>query len=193
MLSATGGVNTHKGAIFSLGLACAAVGRLDREQWDDSEMILAQVAAMAAGSVSRELSGLTKETASTAGQRFYLEYGVTGVRGQAEAGFPSVLEYGLPTLEKGLEQGRNVDEAGAAAMLTLLAHGTDTNMVSRGGIDVQREKSAQLLKLLETYPYPNADMLTVLDQDYIRQNLSPGGSADLLALCYLLHFLKEVV
>ena len=57
MLSATGGVNTHKGAIFSLGLACAAVGRLDREQWDDSEMILAQVAAMAAGSVSRELSG----------------------------------------------------------------------------------------------------------------------------------------
>ena len=66
-------------------------------------------------------------------------------------------------------------------------------MVSRGGIDVQREKSAQLLKLLETYPYPNADMLTVLDQDYIRQNLSPGGSADLLALCYLLHFLKEVV
>lgn len=193
MLSATGGVNTHKGAIFSLGLACAAVGRLDREQWDDSEMILAQVAAMAAGSVSRELSGLTKETASTAGQRFYLEYGVTGVRGQAEAGFPSVLEYGLPTLEKGLEQGRNVDEAGAAAMLTLLAHGTDTNMVSRGGIDVQREKSAQLLKLLETYPYPNADMLTALDQDYIRQNLSPGGSADLLALCYLLHFLKEVV
>ena len=193
MLSATGGVNTHKGAIFSLGLACAAVGRLDREQWDDSEMILAQVAAMAAGSVSRELSGLTKETASTAGQRFYLEYGVTGVRGQAEAGFPSVLEYGLPTLEKGLEQGRNVDEAGAAAMLTLLAHGTDTNMVSRGGIDVQREKSAQLLKLLETYPYPNADMLTVLDQDYIRQNLSPGGSADLLALCYLLHSLKEVV
>ena len=193
MLSATGGVNTHKGAIFSLGLACAAVGRLDREQWDDSEMILAQVAAMAAGSVSRELSGLTKETASTAGQRFYLEYGVTGVRGQAEAGFPSVLEYGLPTLEKGLEQGRNVDEAGAAAMLTLLAHGTDTNMVSRGGFDVQREKSAQLLKLLETYPYPNADMLTVLDQDYIRQNLSPGGSADLLALCYLLHFLKEVV
>ena len=193
MLSATGGVNTHKGAIFSLGLACAAVGRLDREQWDDSEMILAQVAAMAAGSVSRELSGLTKETASTAGQRFYLEYGVTGVRGQAEAGFPSVLEYGLPTLEKGLEQGRNVDEAGAAAMLTLLAHGTDTNMVSRGGIDVQREKSAQLLKLLETYPYPNADMLTVLDQDYIRQNLSPGGSADLLALCYLLHFLKEAV
>lgn len=193
MLSATGGVNTHKGAIFSLGLACAAVGRLDREQWDDSEMILAQVAAMAAGSVSRELSSLTKETASTAGQRFYLEYGVTGVRGQAEAGFPSVLEYGLPTLEKGLEQGRNVDEAGAAAMLTLLAHGTDTNMVSRGGIDVQREKSAQLLKLLETYPYPNADMLTALDQDYIRQNLSPGGSADLLALCYLLHFLKEAV
>lgn len=193
MLSVTSGVNTHKGAIFSLGLTCAALGRLDREQWNNPAMILAQVAAMTAGSVTQELSGLTKETASTAGQRFYLEYGVTGVRGQAEAGFLTVLEYGLPTLEKGLEQGRSVDGAGAAAMLTLLAHGTDTNMISRGGIDVQREKSAQLLELLETDPYPGADILAALDQDYIRRNLSPGGSADLLALCYLLHFLKEAV
>ena len=56
---------------------------------------------MTKGTVSKELEGLTKETARTAGQRFYLEYGITGIRGQAEAGFPTVLEYGLPTLEKG--------------------------------------------------------------------------------------------
>lgn len=193
MLAATKGVNTHKGAIFSLGLACAALGRLDREDWDKPERILTQVSAMTAGLSEMELSGLTGKTAVTAGQRVYLEYGVTGVRGQAEMGFPTVLEHGLPVLENGLAEGRTTDEAGAAALLALLAHTTDTNMISRGGIEVQREKAAQLQELLTDMPYPDRDILDALDQDYIRRNLSPGGSADLLALCWLLHFLKEAV
>ena len=191
MLAATKGVNTHKGAIFSLGLACAALGRLDRESWDRPELILAQISAMTAGTVERELAGLAPDNAATAGQRFYLQYGVTGVRGQAEAGFPAVLEYGLPILEQGLAQGKSIDDAGAATMLALLAHTTDTNMISRGGIDIQREKSAQLRELLKERPYPEGDILNALDKDYIRLNLSPGGSADLLALCWLLRFLKE--
>lgn len=191
MLLATGGVNTHKGAIFTLGLACGALGRLERESWGDPGLILSQIAAMTAGSVEKELAGLTEETARTAGQRFYLRYGVTGVRGQAEAGFPTALEFGLPTLEKGLAQGKTLDEAGCAAMLNLLAHTDDTNMISRGGIDLQREKAAQLTELLAGTPYPGKAALDALDRDYMEKNLSPGGSADLLALCYLLHFLKE--
>jgi len=190
MLSATGGVNTHKGAIFSLGLVCAALGRLDRSQWGDPERILAQVADMASGLVSRELDGLTEDDASTAGQMFYLRYGVTGVRGQAEAGFPDVLRYGLPALENGLKLGKSVDEAGCAAMLALLAHGVDTNMIARGGIDAQREAARRISGLLEHEPYPSRRMLEQLDEQFIEKNLSPGGSADLLAVCYLLHFLR---
>ena len=193
MLRATHGVNTHKGAIFSLGLACAALGRMEREHWNKPELILRQISEMTAGTVQHELAGLTQDTAVTAGQRFYLQYGVTGVRGQAENGFPSVLEYGLPTLENGLALGKSMDESGASAMLALLAHTTDTNMISRGGIDLQREKMEQLLHLLDSDPFPDMNTVKVLDQDYIQKNLSPGGSADLLALCYLLHFLKEAV
>lgn len=191
MLAATNGVNTHKGAIFSLGLACGALGRLERERWGDPACVLSQVAAMTAGTVERELAGHDRGGAATAGERFYLQYGVTGVRGQAEKGFPTVLEHGLPALEGGLAQGRSLDEAGSAAMLTLLAHTTDTNMISRGGIDVQREESARLRQLLEREPYPGRDILEALDREYIGRDLSPGGSADLLAMCYLLHFLKE--
>ena len=121
MLIATHGVNTHKGAIFSLGLACAALGRLEREHWNKPELILSQISKMTAGTIQHELAGLTQDTAVTAGQQFYLQYGVTGVRGQAEAGFPSVLEYGLPTLENGLAQGKTLDESGVSAMLALLA------------------------------------------------------------------------
>jgi len=190
MLQATEGVNTHKGAIFSLGLACAALGRLNWESRKSPEKILEQVSAMTAGLSERELEGLTKDTVVTAGQRIYLEYGITGIRGQAEAGFPTVLEHGLATLENGLAEGRSNDEAGSAALLALLAHTTDTNMISRGGIEIQQEETKQLQLLLETVSYPNQDILRDLDQKYIRLNLSPGGTADLLALCWFLHFLR---
>lgn len=192
MLDATGGVNTHKGAIFSMGLACAALGRLDREHWGRPELVLAQIAAMTKGTVERELAGLTQEDTVTAGQRFYLSYGITGIRGQAEAGFPVVLEYGLPILENGLAQGKDIDEAGASAMLAILAHTTDTNMISRGGLETHQKKMAQLQRLLAETPYPGRTAISALDREYIWANLSPGGSADLLALSYLLHFLKEL-
>ena len=191
MLAATGGVNTHKGAIFSLGLVCGALGRLDHEVWRQPERILSEVSAMAAGMVERELSGLAGSKAQTAGQRFYLAYGVTGVRGQAEAGFPAVLDCGLPVLENGLAQGKGPDEAGAAALLALLARTADTNMIARGGIDAQRETAAELEGLLHEAPYPGREVLDRLDKSFTERNLSPGGSADLLALCWLLHFLKE--
>ena len=191
MLAATGGVNTHKGAIFSLGLVCGALGRLDHADWRRPERILSEVSAMAAGMVERELSGLAGSKAQTAGQRFYLAYGVTGVRGQAEAGFPAVLDCGLPVLENGLAQGKGPDEAGAAALLALLARTADTNMVARGGIDAQRETAAELEGLLHETPYPSGEVLDRLDKSFTERNLSPGGSADLLALCWLLHFLKE--
>ena len=105
MLAATGGVNTRKGAIFSMGLCCAALGQLPRETWGDPEAVLDQCAALARGLVRRDYQHLTPETARTAGEVLYLRHGVTGVRGQAEAGFPAVREVGLPVLEESLRQG----------------------------------------------------------------------------------------
>lgn len=192
MLRSTGGVNTHKGAIYTLGLVCGALGRLDHSAWSDPDRILAEAAAMVAGSVERELAGLKEDGAVTSGQRFYLQYSVCGVRGEAQAGFPAVQAHGLPVLEEGLARGKSIDEAGSATLLALLAHTTDTNMIARGGVESQRKEAARLGSWLERCPYPGREEISALDQEYIERNLSPGGSADLLALCYLLHFLKEV-
>ena len=188
MLAATNGVNTHKGAIFSIGIAAAALGRLDAERRRDPAAVLAECAAMTAGLVSRDYANLT--TAKTAGQRFYLEYGITGVRGQAEAGFPAVRNVGLPTLETGLKRGLGNDRAGAAALLAMLCADDDTNMLARGGRTEQLRTTNEVAALLAEHPYPDAETLERLDDDFIRKNLSPGGSADLLALCWLLHFFK---
>jgi len=191
MLAATGGVNTHKGAIFSLGLVCGALGRLDPAHWADPEQVLGQVSAMAAGIVDRELGSLEPDAAATAGERFYLAGGVRGVRGQAEDGFPAVLRFGLPILEQGVAQGKSLEEAGAAAMLWLLANSTDTNLIARGGEAAQRGCVQALRNMLPAAPYPERSVLEALDREYTEKNLSPGGSADQLALTYLLYFLRQ--
>lgn len=191
MLHATAGVNTHKGAIFSMGILCGALGRLERQQWSDPKAILSECAAMTAGLVSRDYGNLTPETAKTAGQKLFLQYGITGVRGQAEAGFPAALKVGLPKLEAALTAGKTINEAGCAALLAMLADTVDTNMLHRGGYELAKKTAEEIGALLEKEPFPTKETLEHLDNAFIRDNLSPGGTADLLALTYLLHFLKE--
>lgn len=191
MLHATAGSNTHKGAIFSMGILCGALGRLERPQWSDPNTILAECAAMTEGLVSQDYVNLTPETAKTAGQKLYLQYGITGVRGQAEGGFPVVLNVGLPKLEAALAAGKSINEAGCAALLAMLADTVDTNMIHRGGYEQAKETSENLKILLKKEPFPTRNTLEALDAEFIRRNLSPGGTADLLALTLMLHFLKE--
>ena len=191
MLHATAGVNTHKGAIFSMGILCGALGRLEREQWSNPGAVLAECAAMTKGLVSGDYANLTPQTAKTTGQRLYLQYGITGVRGQAEGGFPAVLNVGLPKLEAALAAGKSINEAGCAALLAMLANTADTNMIHRGGYDLAKKTAEEISALLEREPFPTKETLEKLDMAFIRNNLSPGGTADLLALTYMLHFLKE--
>lgn len=190
MLRATGGVNTHKGAIFTLGILCGALGRLPREDWGSPAVVLAQAAEMTRD-VEKELSALKAADAQTVGQKLFVQRGITGVRGQAAAGFPSVLQVGLPVLEDGLSWGKSCDEAGAAALLAILSRTTDTNMIARGGMETAEEMRLRLVKLLAENPYPDLETFRALGREFEAENLSPGGSADLLALCWLLHFLKE--
>ena len=190
MLDATGGVNTHKGAVFSVGITCAALGRLDREYWADPARVLTEVSAMTAGLTDRDFANVTAENASTVGQRLYVQYGITGVRGQVEAGLPAVLNIGLPVLEAGRAKGYDFDRAGSGALLAILAHSTDTNIIARSSRERQLVLTEELKALLAKTPYPDKAALAALDDRFIAENLSPGGSADLLALTYLLYFFK---
>lgn len=193
MFSATKGVNTHKGAIFSMGILCAALGRLPREHWRQSDIVLRECAAMTAGLVAADFAGLTRENAVTIGQKLYLEYQITGVRGQMEAGLPAVKDIGLPTLKRGLAQGLDINRAGCGTLLALITAATDTNLIARSSLSVWQETVSRLKQLLKDNPYPDPDTLHGLDREFIEKNLSPGGSADLLAVCYLLYFLENEV
>ena len=191
MLRATGGVNTHKGAIFSLGILCAALGRMGWEYADKPQWLLYECGQMTAGLVAKDFAGLTPETAKTAGQKLYLRHGITGVRGQAEAGFPAVLQVGLPKLEEGLARGLSLNDAGCAALLSMLAAAADTNMISRSDYETQQNIALETAILLQKTPFPGVEVLNRMDADFIEKNLSPGGTADLLAMTYFLYLLKE--
>ena len=187
MFAATVGVNTHKGAIFTLGLLCGSAGRLDSY---DPDILCKEAAAMVQGIVSRELAGVSEEAATTAGQKLYRRYGITGVRGEAEQGFPSVLNIGLPALNQGLAQGLDLNDSGCAALLAILAHSEDTNLITRGSRETQLQLKNKLQSLLRSDPFPIRQVLQQLDEEFIQKNLSPGGSADLLAACYFLQQLQ---
>lgn len=191
MLDATDGVNTHKGAIFSMGLLTAAAGRQKSAYAVSTDAVLKTCREMVAGLTSRDFNKLTEKTAHTAGQRFYLKYGITGVRGEAEAGFPLISQYGLPLLKEGLRSGLSVNDAGCAALIGIMAKNVDTNIIQRGGLEALRDVQEKSSKLLEQESFPTKSSLADFDRDLIAQNLSPGGSADLLALCFFLYFLEE--
>lgn len=187
MFAATGGVNTHKGAVFTLGLLCGAAGRLWRAERPcrEPERILEECAALAACAVETDFAG-AREAPNTVGERLYRERGITGIRGEAAKGLPGVREVALPVLRGALDAGRSRNDAGAAALLHLIARVEDTNMIARGGMEAARAARADCAALLEKGPTPGMEDIAALDREFIRRNLSPGGCADLLAAAFFL-------
>ena len=188
MLHVTGGVNTHKGAIFTLGVLCGALGRLDHHAWKNPEKILSECSSMTSGLSDQELKSMGKT--ETTGEQIYQKFGVSGIRGQVEAGLPAVRQYGFPELLRQIEHGASLEYAGCMALLSLILHTDDTNLLKRGGLEGQKWAVEQINRLLYDQK-PTIQTLEELDQRFINRNLSPGGAADLLAVCYFLYFLMQ--
>ncbi len=190
MFRATGGINTHKGLIFSMGLLCAAAGYLHRHgQTLDADALL-ETSGRIASETPKELSGRSGPT--THGEKVHQQYGLTGARGQAAAGFPAVRLHGYPAFKNALAKGCTRNCAGVTALLHLIAHVDDTNIVARKGADALRCIQERTVSFL--HDDPDADSILnfaeKLDTDCIENQTSPGGSADLLALVYFLHFVE---
>lgn len=193
MFRATGGVNTHKGAVFTLGTVCAAAGRL----WTavgfskDLEATLALPGEMSAQAVQEDFAAIRRSPAHTAGQRLYLEQGLEGIRGELSRGLPAVAQIGLPTLRRCLEAGDSLEQAGVQVLLALMAQVVDTNLIARGGLEGQQWAMEQAKNLTQGRAATQQEA-EKLDRALIERNLSPGGCADLLAITYFLEFLSRM-
>lgn len=261
MLNATGGVNAHKGAIFSLGLLAASAVENLRKFEADAEKICARAGRMAAPHMEAHFRSLGAETAGSFGDRLYLETGLRGARGEAADGFPSVLRialdaemfgspmkkretagsfttFGYPeemretvenavafenpaemrktiedsvtsdtdaaestveTKERNEMHGADVqrsteigaeDISGVYALLRLAAETDDTTLIRRGGLSRAETAKREIRALLDSGI--TREKVETLDDQFIRENLTLGGCADLLACAYFLRAVREI-
>lgn len=178
MLAATDGVNTHRGALFSLGLALGALGAGTR----DAASLRAGVAALARPLLEDWLARPTASHGTLAHQRT----GALGARGEAASGFATVFDTGLPALLRRLALFGDEDDALRWALVALIAEHDDTNLIARGGVEGLRDAQAWASGVLRSRPDEAALAAELQDADrwFTARRLSPGGSADLLALTW---------
>lgn len=194
MLRATNGINTHRGAIFSLGLLCAAAGYCTREH--DTDAISPHNLRAALLNVWGDALA-THSIASTAisnGTRAAAEYGVSGAREEAARGFPCAFETAVPRLQQTLANGLSNTEAQIDALFALMATMHDTNIYHRGGVVAAElvKKSAQQFVNAGGTAHPDwYATARQYHQLFIQHHLSPGGAADLLSASWFIHLLSK--
>ena len=187
MFDATGGVNTHKGRIFSLGIICAAGGILGMDRGINAHLLQNTCAKL-----SREVLETGTAKLNTPGNMVYAKTGIYGVKGEALSGCNTAFSVGLPSLRGALAAGLKGNDATVVALLNLMAKTDDSNVVYRGGtegLEYIKSESERILRTLNS-EY-NLDIVRDFDKECIRRNLSPGGSADLLAVSAMLHMILE--
>ncbi len=191
MLAATGGINTHKGLIFSLGLLCGALGTVRWDGTHPAPLEQVRITCRKIGQCALK-DYIAADSSATRGLDFFKLYRISGARGEAAQGFPCAFDVGLPVLRHWTREGLSLNDASAVALLALIAHVKDTNMIHRGGLKMARWHQIQAQETLNRLNRHNfRSQLEELDRQYIKNNLSPGGCADLLAISLMLFFLEN--
>ena len=198
MLFATQGINTHKGIVFSGGILCAAVGYYISTNSKDisSENFLLSLPEICRCMLPELLSDyltLTPDTAKTNGEKLYLKYKITGIRGESKEGFPLLFNVGFPLFQAVLKKGFSLWQAGLITLLHYIACTEDTNLIIRSDYQLACKIQKDLQQFLAHATYEEQlSILPKLDAFFVSRNISPGGSADMLALTYFLYFIQNI-
>ncbi len=202
MFRETGGVNTQKGTIFLVGLTLFSAASVVAETGHFNRMeFINRLKLYTAGLTETELN---PSKPRTHGETCAVRYGTQlggGIRYEAEKGLPTVFEYGLPALKRRWGNGANptrekeLKEPLIYTLLSLMAHADDANILYRKGPDqLQRIKSlARRAATAMEKPAGNQwekEYRALMDY-CLMENLSPGGSSDLLVITILLYFIEE--
>ena len=181
MLEATGGVNTHRGAIFGLGLLCAAAG-VSASGRVDRHLPLGVIVSRRWG---RDIMGGPRLSESH-GEVVSRRFGAGGARCEAARGFPSVYHVGLPALHSaGSWVPDDAEAARVQACFALIASVEDTNILHRGGVQglcFARQAAQSFLYRGGVARSDWRRRAAAVHLAFVERGLSPGGAADLLTM-----------
>lgn len=185
MMAATDGVNTHRGAIWALGLLVSASAMLG------GRGSVAFIAAAAAQLASLPDPFSPKNFSK--GQRAVQRYRVPGARDEAVEGFPHVVSRALPQLHRSRRQGAGESQARLDALMAIMCTLTDTCVLNRGGMPALNAMHRGALAVLAAGGAATSagrDALAELERRMLQDNASPGGAADLLAATIFLDWVS---
>lgn len=192
LLRVTKGVNTQRGILFAGGIVSAVSGYA-MNMGLSRDALLPMIKEMAAGLVAKELKNLD-HAAMTAGEKLYYKYGITGIRGEVENGFPSVVNYGLPALEDAFDKGATINDALVHTLISLMTVVEDSNVIWRTDYDtlleVQRIAN-NILSLGSVFTEKGRMAIAETERCFLQRRISPGGSADLLSVTITLYLLEH--
>ena len=186
MLATTGGVNTHRGAIWALGLLVAAAA-LEPTNTKASAVTVraARLALLDDRYAPRPLSH---------GAQVAQRYGARGAREEAQLGFPAVIQRALPQLKLSRAAGHGEQNARLDALLAIMTSLADTCVLYRAGeqgLQTMQLGAQAVLDAGGSASLAGRRRLHVLDEQLIALNASPGGAADLLAACLFIDRLES--
>ncbi|WP_411905832.1 triphosphoribosyl-dephospho-CoA synthase MdcB [Rhizobium mayense] len=188
MRDATGGVNTHRGAIFGLGLLAAAAGLVATRAWQ------APLGTLVAQRWGRDILNQAPEH-DTHGSLVARRYQVGGARAEAAAGMPSVYDVARPALAEGRRLAMGNEEAARVhACMALIAVVDDSNLLYRAGpegLNFARDKARSFLADGGVARASWRWDAKAVHEAFVARNLSPGGCADLLAMALFTEVLES--
>ena len=180
MYHSTQHINTQKGIIFLMGLSLFACGKLYSRGDDFDELQFRVIIRDICQDLVRKELGMNSRADKSHGEEVFGQYGFSGARGEAESGFRTVFEFGLPQLNAAADVD---DDALFRCFLAMAANNDDTNILYRQGLEVLTKFKDLCTVALDNYNPMNYSIVA----DYCKsENISPGGSADLLAVAFFI-------
>ena len=193
MFKATGGVNTHKGALFSIGLAAVALAGEAFSRITQAEgcgtMAYNDVNSKQIQSLSNSIASLARlfpDTNGTHGSKAKANNILKGALDNAREGYTQLFKAWLPFYIDCIAEGDNY--ALHKTLLRIMCDLDDTNIVYRTSMETMKEVKTEARQMLDTSRnIVNFEAaLLAMNTDYIHRNISPGGSADMLSLVVFL-------
>lgn len=188
MLEATGNINTHRGAIFTLGLLAAAAGYKLRNGRPDT---LGEIVKKLWG---KEIMEPVHEEAVSHGRSVQERYGFRGAKEEAALGFPNIYNCGLDLFKVALEK-HDRNTAKLLSFFAMLENVNDTTLLYRGGLkglEFAKNAAAKINNAHKAGSDPWKKEALKLHRDFIRRRLSPGGVADLLSAVIFISRIEEL-
>lgn len=200
MFKATNGVNTHKGIIFSMGILCAIVGNVHRKSGDMnliSEDICREVVEVSKTLVDNDFKDIADKEVLTHGERLYKQYGYKGIRGEVESGFASIRKNAIHIIRDWkINKQLSMNDLFLEILINIMSESEDTNVIIRGGVEsleFVRAASKNFLQSGGMFQPGAKEKLDIMNDEFIQRNISPGGSADLLAVTIFLGILEGII